>query len=470
MTADSRGSGMLTLERVLRGVAVAALLIALARSLWPAAGTSRDNVGITLDATRADSGVSVARTIGNAIAAQAASGAAATSWPTLAAQMQVIPSDTVRAILGASANAGVPVSWRDSTGARSLAIDARAASSPQTFTLIDAAGSTASARASAIVLRDQGGVVDSAPAGRDVLRVRAARVRGDLRATLTRDGKPVATARVTVPDSARMGRVLLFAQPGWEAKFVTAALEESGWIVDGSLALAPKARIRTGSPGTPDTSRYAAVVVLDSGVTTARDLRRFIAQGGGVVIAGGAVRDPALATLASIRVAGHRPALPGALLTDQPRRGLAALHLSATRASLTLERDGANASAQPVVVVERQGVGRVLASGYQATWHWRMEGRDESADEHRRWWDGLVGAVAYAGAAGDSTRVARQSRWPGDAAPVADLVARLGPASTNVAPSLATRPDLVPSAWLLYIIAVVSLLTEWALRRLRGAP
>ena len=387
-------------------------------------------------------------------------------WPKLVVQMQVVPSDTVRAILGAAAAAGVPVSWLDSTAARALAIDARASASPQSFTVIDAAGVTDRSRATALVVRDDGGVLDSISLDPEVLRVRAARVRGDLRATLMRDGERVASARVSAPDSMRVGRVLLFAQPGWEAKFVTAALEESGWMVDGSLAVSPKARIRTGTPGPADTSRYAAVVVLDSGTTNARELRRFIAQGGGLVIAGNAARDPSLAAVASMRVAGNRPALPGALLTDQPRRGLAALHLDGSASSLTLERDGV----QPVVVVQRQGIGRVLASGYQATWHWRMEGRDESAEDHRQWWDGLVGAVAHATLVRDSAVVAPSSRWPGDAAPVADLVARLGPPSANIADIAAARPVFLPAAWLLYIIAVAALLAEWALRRLRGAP
>jgi hypothetical protein len=183
------------------------------------------------------------------------------------------------------------------------------------------------------------------------------------------------------------------------------------------------------------------------------------------VIAGDALRDVTLSSVGG-RIAEERAPIAGALLTDEPRRGLAAFHLAAGPTSLTLEREGDDA----VVVVARQRVGRVLASGYRGTWHWRMEGRDESADAHRRWWSDLVGVVAFAPAPDDSASAAPVSRWPGDAAPIADLVARLGPAS-----AVDTLPALrATGAWpplrLLFVVAVVALLVEWALRRLRGAP
>ena len=158
--------------------------------------------------------------------------------------------------------------------------------------------------------------------------------------------------------------------------------------------------------------------------------------------------------------------MAGALLTDLPRRGLSALHLAATRPALTLERDGE----RPVVLVARRGAGRVLVAGYRATWRWRMEGRDESADDHRRWWDGLVGDVAYAAVTNDASRGEVDRHWPGDAAPVADLVARLGPPSTATSTPADARAGALPSPWLLFVIALVALLAEWALRRLRGAP
>ena len=64
------GAGVrVVLERVLRGIAVAALMGALVRSVWPAAGGARTAVTtLAIDARTADSGAGMARVIGNAIA------------------------------------------------------------------------------------------------------------------------------------------------------------------------------------------------------------------------------------------------------------------------------------------------------------------------------------------------------------------------------------------------------------------
>jgi len=57
---------------------------------------------------------------------------------------------------------------------------------------------------------------------------------------------------------------------------------------------------------------------------------------------------------------------------------------------------------------------------------------------------------------------------PGDAAPYADLVARLGAPSAAAPPSDApSSTPAPPPAWL-FAIAAFALLTEWWSRRLRG--
>ncbi|MEQ1693462.1 MAG: hypothetical protein ABMA00_19390, partial [Gemmatimonas sp.] len=228
----------------------------------------------------------------------------------------------------------------------------------------------------------------------------------------------------------------------------------------------PTARVRIGAPEAVDTARYSAMIVLDSGLANARELRRFMGEGGGVLIAGEALRDPALASLYPARVASDRAVVAGALLTDQPRRGLPAYRLRPDRSAIVLEHEGPDA----IVVVARRGVGRVLASGYRSTWRWRMEGVDGSVDAHRQWWSDLVSAVSFAPArlANDSVRATHVAGWPGDVAPVADLVARLGVASaTSDAARTRGRRGEVP-LWWLYAIGTAALLGEWTMRRLRG--
>lgn len=488
-------------ERVARTVGVLALLLAVAVSLWPSAeGDAARRMVMRLDHVEmpADSVVQQLR-VGItqwAVNGQVrpstppSTGGSFTDWPTASLIATVVPPADIRDVLVATRDAGLPIVWTDSTTVRDVAIDATRAPSPGAAALLAASGRTGDS-ASTLVLRDAGGTLDSVTSRRPAVRVLAAQTRGTVQATLrassanAREGAKradqtrvlaVATAAALVSDTAgaadrsTVGRVRLYALPGWESKFVTVALEEAGWHVDGALTVSPTSQVTLGAPLTLDTARYAVSVVLDSGVATARDLQRFVAQGGGVVLAGDALRDASLRTFAALRIEDERPPVAGALLTDQPLRGLAAFHLLPPAQSVVLQRENADAT----VIVARRGVGRILASGYRATWRWRMEGTDDGADAHRRWWSTLMSAVASAPTGDAASSRASQSGdsragWPGDAAPRADLIARLGlPVAANAPAPRASSP-LRPSLALLYLVACAALLTEWALRRMRGA-
>ena len=459
-------------ERFARVLGVLALAMALLLAVVRAVRSSAERVGgaphaFRIDSHNGDSATGVARMLG-AFTVDDAVAQREGSWPALFVVMSVIPSPGVRGVLGGARRAGMPMRWWDSTGVRALALAANGTPMPQPSTLI-AASATArdSVAPLSLVVRDAGGVLDSVAGSAPLIGVRATQVSGVVRAQVQRRGTTMATATVLASSKLAVRRVLFMGQPGWDAKFVIAALEESGWLVDGTLALSLTARARVGAPSDLDTARYSAVVVIDSGVANERVLRRFVSQGGGAVIAGDALRDPELASLVPARIVGDRAVVAGSLLTDQPLRGLPAYRLRAERAAIVLAHEGTLA----MVVASRRSVGRLVASGYRATWHWRMEGRDGSMDAHRQWWNALVSAVAFAPVttqvpSGDS---APGARWPGDAAPVADLVARVGEPSGELARPGEPRRAVVP-LWLLFAIAVVALLLEWLLRRLRGAP
>ena len=457
------------LERLARGVGLIALVVALGAMLWPTVDSLRANTLSSLrriDAQREDSASAVARELALAIVAQGSQ-----RTPGRVAALFALPSQATRAVLGAALDGGVPLRWIDSTGVRALAVHASVEATPQPSVVIVAgvsATSTSSNASAALTLRDVGGVIDSAYSREPALSVRVARLRAPLRATYSSHGAVRNVVAVHVPSALRVRGVLLYAQPGWDAKFTTAALEESGWHVDGALSVAPNTRMRVGTPKSADTSHSAAGLVLDSGVVTSRVLEAFVAQGGGVVIAGDALRDPSLSHLANVRIVGLRNPLAGALLTSTPKRGLSELQLVSTSPAVTMEREGVTST----VFATRRGVGRVVASGYRNTWHWRMEGTDASLDDHRRWWNGLVGAIAAATDTSNASvrAVAERDALPGDAAPMADLVARLGPASHDDLNISGTSRSYWPPSWLLITIAMLALIIEWALRRLRGAP
>ena len=227
--------------------------------------------------------------------------------------------------------------------------------------------------------------------------------------------------------------------------------------------MAPGADVRQGDAAPIDTGRYAAVVALDPSVApAAAAIARFVRSGGGLVLLPAAARVAAFAPLLPASVGDGVTAIPGALLTAEPRRGLGGVALARLRPqAVVLEGD----RGRPRVAGVRVALGRVVLSGYGESWRWRMEGDDAAPAAHRAWWSALVSSVAYAPVV---PRGASAGAAP-DPAPFASLVGSLG------APQPATgAPAPPPARWpwdaILLALFALSLLGEWGSRRLRGAP
>ncbi|HEX5970866.1 MAG TPA: hypothetical protein VFY85_03005 [Gemmatimonadaceae bacterium] len=357
-------------------------------------------------------------------------------------------SPAERAWLAALRRAGVQVSWQGDVPAMALSVErsrepvARA----QLRMVSDGAGM--------LVLRDSVGVLDSVQAARGAA-VEAADVVG--RASVQQ-----ARFSATSPVPARIDRraVLVLGRAGWESRFVLAALGEAGWQARGRLPVAPGVSVVDAAVLPLDTARYDVVIALDS---TAADLApavaKFVAQGGGAIIAGSALDAGALRGIAPARAGARRPGrilLEGDTLTraDLPVRPLVAPRGDA----VPLERQPAGL----VVAVRRAGRGRVAAVGYDESWRWRMQGGAAGEAAHRDWWSRMTGLVAPERVPSDSD-VANRS----GAAPRADLLAALGEPADSSARREGASSSRLPVV--LLVLALVALLAETASRRFRGA-
>lgn len=469
----------LLFERLCRGAALTSLVAALLLS-WRAAA-SRDVPAARRVLVRVPDSLAVAPdgdvldTLRAALVrreritrapAPDASGDGDTLWVPLPA----VPSPAVRAALGSLRAQGVPLVWADSTGARGLA--GAVVRPPSPGAPLDVR--VAAGRGGALRLRDGGGLLDSVPDPAPVVTWRLRSAAAPLTVLQGANRLPLA-----VPDSSPARRLLVLAHPGWEAKFVVAALEEAGWPVDGSLRVSPTGSVTIGAPQRLDTARYAAVVVLDSVAVDGAAIAQFVARGGGLVLGGDALRLPALAPLRPARPLALRGAIAGGLLTEEPRSGLEAWELAVDADAVVLAEDhGDHGHEEPALVARRHGAGRVIAMPYRESWRWRMQGDDDGMSAHRAWWHAaVVAAVGAARAAEPSSPVL--DGGPGVAAPYADLVARAGAAeippegeagriADDGRPSASDIP-LGDRPWLLLFVALAALLAEWASRRLRGA-
>ncbi len=380
-----------------------------------------------------------------------------------------VPDAASRAVLHAARQAGVAVVWWVPTPSGSLP-----ALAISTAALADPAGGTrvrVTGRDSApAVLEDSLGWLDSATVLEGGVQWP---VTGELRAfSVNQLGTH---GSVGAPAKRQVGRVRLYAAPGWEARFVMDALEEAGWEVDAQFGIAPRVTRTAGAPAALDTARYAVVIALDSVAwSSAPAIARFVADGGGLLLFPDAAAGRAFASLRVATPGALLAGVPGGLRTDTPRRGLPLQPLTVLGAeAVVLERS--DRAEQPVsVAAARVGAGRVVQAGWASTWEWRMLGGDDAPDAHRSWWRTLVQRAAYAPV---TDRADAWSPLPGDAAPLADLVARLGPAQPMAATATRTgqeRQAGTPSlpapapAWL-YAVAALALLGEWWSRRLRGA-
>lgn len=360
-------------------------------------------------------------------------------------------SAQTRDSLAALARAGVRVTW--SGDLTSVAAMAEPVREPAAGWRVSVVATGASAVADSL------GALDSLDAGGGTLT--AVGVRGALS---VREGST--TARTRHADDVSLGRVLVLSRAGWEAKFVIAALEEQGWLVDARLRVGPEVVVTQGGAtgqgrmAVPSLARHAAVVVLDTAVgRDAAAIRRYVNAGGGLVLAGEGASAPSLQSIAPARVARVEPPESRSFEGNQPMHALTlhALGIFRRDAVLLEDRDGT-----PATAARRVGAGRVVQMGYADTWRWRMQGEGPGVAEHRAYWSRLVGAAAAA------ELVPPPETPRANAAPLALAIQALGPGTQ--APPRAARDPRVPTLprWLGPLILAV-LVGEWASRRARGA-
>jgi hypothetical protein len=299
---------------------------------------------------------------------------------------------------------------------------------------------------------DSAGPLDTLRVGGGGASLRAEDVVGAISA---REGAYV--ARATIPDGQPPRAALVLGRAGWESKFVLAGLSETGWAVRARLPAAPGVAVTDPALLPIDTARYDVVIALDStAVDLAPAIARFVATGGGLIVAGGATHLDAFRALTP---AAAGPRLPGRILLEGDTVTRAALPLrplvSLRTDAVVLERQAAGVAA----AARRAGQGRVVAIGYDESWRWRMLGGVSGADAHRRWWSRNAGLVA-------PERESSSPRGAG-AAPTAALVNILGPAAPRSAVPARSSPVPLPLA--LLVLISLALLAETASRRFRGA-
>ncbi|MEP7380403.1 MAG: hypothetical protein ABI910_01885 [Gemmatimonadota bacterium] len=308
---------------------------------------------------------------------------------------------------------------------------------------------------SSLAIGDQAGSVDSTKLSRTGTRTLDAMLDGLVTARIP--GGVSSSAR---RDSLVVRPVLVLADAGWEGKFIVAALEEAGWRVDARFAVAPQVSVRQGRDVPIDTAHYSAVIAVDASVVPrAASIVRFVRDGGGLIVGGAAASLPSLVGILPARGAAAVSPTLGAVVSEEPRRGLDGVELTLARnGALVLDRTAGRVR----VAAARVGVGRVLVLGYDDTWRWRMEGGADAPRLHRAWWSAMAASVVRA------PLVALEGTPDVDETPFASLVASLG--MPDDAPR-AARPPLSSTAWepVLFALVLGALLTEWTSRRFRGA-
>ena len=356
------------------------------------------------------------------------------------------PAGRERDWLAALPGAGTTVAWSGpSLSPTAISIE------PRVDPARGADASIAAPNASMVALSDTLGPLDSARAVGTGARIYVPKVRSIVDA---RTGSIV--ARAAGRDSIELHKLLLIGQAGWEAKFTLAALEERGWIVDAHIVVSPKSDVLQGKILAIDTAQYSAVIALDSTAGRYSDrIAAFVRQGGGLILWSPAARARGLAVLAP-------GAETGALIQDDldvppdsaPRSVLELAPITSLREdAVVLERRGSDVS----IAARRVGRGRVLETGYTNSWRWRMAGGKDALDRHRDWMAGLVALAAT----GSYREIAAA---PGDVAPLATLVDKLGPATRPVPAAL---DQAILTQWLFGAICL-ALILEWISRRTRG--
>ena len=360
-----------------------------------------------------------------------------------------IPDVVERHWLIAVRRAGTSIRWSDAGVGPATAISIARAADPAGLVTV----SIASADSGTVILRDSLGLLDSIAIAPPGSRVTVPAVQGTVRVDAA--GGHRATARA--PSERMLRPVLVVGSAGWESKFVAAALEERGWTVHSRIRVSPTATVSHGESIPLDTANHAAVILLDSiAATSTSGLLRYVRMGGGVILAAGAGRGSALATVAPARE--HQP-VAGSLLRSvsaSAREGLPFLALTSLREdAVALDRRGG----QVVVAVRREGAGRVATVGETESWRWRMTGGADAPAAHRRFWSSIVASVAYA--PGPATPPVDP-----EAAPYAALVDALGEPTTTSA--IASTQEKPLRSWWMGGAILALLLAEWVSRRIRG--
>lgn len=353
------------------------------------------------------------------------------------------PTPATRDWLAALARAGTPVTWR-ARGLAPLAVIAERAPGPDDVVRV----SVAAPDDVSVAVGDGGGTIDTVRTRDGGGTVEVPSAWGRVRATLG-----TWRAEATPPEAIEPRRVLVLGSAGWESKFVVAALEEAGWMVDASLAVRPDAQVMQGIAGKPDTARHAAVIVLDSiSSAMATQVAAYVRSGGGGIIAPGAWDMPAFRDL----LPGHgaRAWRVGPAVVRHTLATLPARSIRVFPSAVVLVRRGS----EPVVAARRAGSGRVLQLGILESWRWRMTGPPGAVADHRTWWSHLVASVAF-DPAPHVPAVAGE-------APTARLVAALGPPSPGGAREVHSPASTLALSALLFML----LLVEVGSRRLRGLP
>lgn len=364
---------------------------------------------------------------------------------------EAMPGRAERRWLAALRRAGAAVGW-SSDSLVPIALAVEPANDPAGGVRVMIAA-PATAR---VAVSDALGLLDTVVMSGATAEVSALAVRGELRASLG-----TLPARAAAADSLESRAVVVLGRAGWEAKFVIAALEERGWRVATRLAVAPGVDVRQGTARL-DTAHTGVVVALDTtAAREARDIERFVRDGGGLVLAGGAARSRAFSRLA-VGHAGRRVrAAVIAFAAGSPRRSLGFFPIE-NRAPGSVPLEWRND--ELAAAARRVGAGRVVQVGYDATWHWRLEGGSGSPQAHREWWSAVVGSAGYRAA-----RALAVDSGNFDPAPVAATFSVLGDRTAPAPPTPSPRVADALRRWMLALL-FAALLAEWASRRLRGAP
>jgi hypothetical protein len=422
----SRAESRYSLEMVLRAIIVATLAYALWQSIAGARG-QRSSLSVTTNG--------VDRAVQRALAEQGINRIDLTLAENLSSRQ--------RDALVALRRAGVDVRWAGAVAP--IAAEVVRDRDPQGGAEIRVVGIAAGS-----LVSDSAGVLDT------LRSASAATLDVGTLVGHARIASGSTAATVGVPDASERKAVLILGRADWESKFVMSALSEAGWSVRARIPAAPGVDVRDDALLPIDTSRYDAIVALDtSAADFAPAIVRFVQQGGGLVLSGAALQ------LASLRAVGPSSAaarIPGRILLAEDtvtRRDLPITPLQNLRAdAVSLERQPTGVA----LAARRAGLGRVLALGYDESWRWRMLGGESGLDAHRQWWSRAVASVTAERADSVASGIA--------AAPRVAMMRSLGAPSALEGTSTLASPSTL-SLWMLLLV-VMAALAEIASRRLRG--